>query len=133
MARRNRRARKAMTFALLLWIVICAVVTAEAIYHALGWIIVTVIIAASSYYAGTRGALAQVRVSTRTRARKRVTANASYGRDPMPYRGGSLPREPVEAMDAVSAYPAESRDSMRARLLADPRSGVRKLFPGDDR
>jgi len=89
----------------------------------------------AAYYAGTRGFLAHILGHARTR---KLRANAHYGasrkhehapepaREPEAYRGGSLPREPVATMDAVSAYPPEL--TTRARLLADPMSGVRKLY-----
>jgi len=135
-----RRNRRMIRFSLLLWAGVFAIAIAETIFHALGWIIVTAIIAAGSYQAGTRNMLARTRARTRAR---RLTANASYGKDARglaktrgqfqtrAYRGGSLPREPVETTDAVSAYPPDLPTGMRARLLADPLSGARKLFNND--
>jgi hypothetical protein len=125
--RKHSHTKRVLLFALILWGAVFAVSITETIYHTAGWIILTAIIAAGSYHAGKRNMLARAR-----RHMRKLDANARYGHNREPgqaYRGGSLPREPVETMDAVSPYPPEM--TSRARLLADPLSGARKLYPDD--
>jgi hypothetical protein len=130
--RKHSHTKRVLLFALILWGAVFAVSITETIYHVAGWIILTAIIAACSYYAGKRNMLARARRHVR-----KLDANARYGHNrepslPEAYRGGSLPREPVEAMDAVSPYPPDMTTGMRARLLSDRLSGVRKLSDSDD-
>lgn len=128
MTKRNKRISGITRFAIFIWSLVIIVTAMTTILHALGWIIITAIIAAGSYYAGRQDALKRARAQMRSR--KRLRQNADYGKAAPAYRGGSLPREPVEDTDAVSAYPAEL--TSRARLLRDPMSGVRKLFDSDE-
>jgi hypothetical protein len=127
MTRRKHHTR-AIRNALIVWAGIIVIASAETIFRALGWITITAIIAAGSYYAGRRNMLAQASRHVRTR---KLAANASYGKT-RAYRGGSLPREPVKTVDAVSPYPPGMTGDTLSRLLRHPLSGVRRLSTGDD-
>jgi hypothetical protein len=146
----RRKSNGLLRLTLITWAGIFLIIIAETIFHAIGWIIVTLVLMAVSYRMGTRNAFPH--------ARNRLRSNKGYGQinhyripgivhepaDPRAYRGGSYPREPVRGADAVSPYPPDLtipngfepvRDdprAVRARLLRDRMSGARRLFGGND-
>lgn len=109
MTRRRVRRSHVMRWALTGWAVIIMAALGITVLHVLGWLIVTAAISAGTYALGRRHA------GTRPLTGK-LGRNAAYGQRSAAqgYTGGSLPRQPVTDMDAVSAYPAELT-SRRAR------------------
>lgn len=79
-----------------------------AILHDIGYLLFTGIVGVIAYAFGRRSMM-----TTATRHTRKLTTNARYGQA-RGYRGGSLPRKPVETGDAVSAYPS---------TLTDPETG----------
>ena len=124
MARRKNKNRAIMRFALLIWLGVLAVEAANVFLHFFGQVMITAIIAAACYYAGRQDAIKRARARIGLRARKPGRAPVICPVCQLEHKSGDCPYKDAEEIPPVP--------SMRARLLADPMSGVRSLYGSDD-
>ena len=115
----RRRKSHAMRYALTAWAVMIVVALGITVLHVIGWLIITAVISAGTY------ALGHSQAPARAPGRK-LAANAAYGKPgaAQGYTGGSLPRQPVTELDAVSAYPADLTRARRNGWIAPAKSAM---------